>query len=237
MEPYRPKSKKGPEAKIQERIVKRLRMDGWFCKETHGNEFQKGFPDLFACHISYGSRWIDVKRPTGYKIKDSQHHAWLEFSKRNIGVWILTDDSQWEMNKLFQPDNWYTYLSAFATHNRASKPLEPWKDPRKQADGPERRIQNEIKAALEADGWYCLDTHGNIYQYGFPDLYACHKRYGARWIEVKNLERYVFTPAQLKTFPLMQANGCGVWVLTDKSQIPLLFKPGNWWMYLDAYKS
>lgn len=229
----------GPEkeAIIQKRILKRLLLDGWFAKATHGNEFQKGFPDIFACHNSYGSRWIDVKRPKGYKIKDSQHHAWREMAKRNVGVWILCDSIDWEMNKLYQPANWYTYLSAFQTHNRSSKPIAPWSDPRKQPDGPERRIQNKVKKALEADDWYCLDTHGNIYQYGFADLYACHKKYGSRWIEIKNPTGHYFTPAQLKIFPLMQAHGCGVWVLTSESEIDKLFQAANWWQYLDVFKS
>lgn len=233
-------TKLGPEAKIQAALIRRLMGDGWFCKETHGNEFQSGFPDVFACHLSYGSRWIEVKQPTGFKIKDSQHETFHEFSKRNIGVWILTADTQWEVNKLLAPDNWYTFLTAFQTHNRASKPIEKPKESKKQPDGPERQIQDAIKATLEERGWYCKDTHGNIFQYGFPDLYVCHKMYGARWIEVKNPKGYQFTPAQLKTFPMMQAHGCGVWVATDsrwETLEKLLFSPSNWWRYLDAFKS
>lgn len=236
MEPFHIRPGIGPEAKIQKRILNRLKMDGWFAKETHGNEFQAGFPDIFACHTSYGSRWIEVKQATGFKLKQSQRETFLAFSKRKIGVWILTDSTDWEMRKLFAPANWHTFLEVMR-HNRAAKPDEPARKSKKQPDGPERQIQDNIKDALEAEGWYCKDTHGNIFQYGFPDLYVCHEKYGARWIEVKNPKGYVFTPAQLKTFPMFQANGVGVWVLTDASERDKLFKAANWWQFLDAYKS
>lgn len=231
MDPIKLRGKYGPEAKIQQDIIAKLMMRGWFAKATHGNEFQVGFPDIFASHTSYGSRWVEVKTENG-KLEDSQHHTFLEFSKRNVGVWILTGNSDWEYNKLFKPSNWYTFTSIMKS-NRVGKSIKPWKNPRQQPDGPERRLQNQIKTILEADDWYTLDTHGNIFQYGFPDMYACHKKYGTRWIEVKNPDGYKFTPAQLKNFPLMQAHGSQVWVLTSTNDVyKTLNGPGNWYRFL-----
>lgn len=237
MRPIKLRPKTGPEAQMQARLLKRLRMEGWYAKETHGNEFVSGFPDIFACHISYGSRWIECKLPKGSRLEPSQRHTFLEFAKRKIGVWILTDAIDWEYNKLFKPANWHTFLEAFQTHNRSSK-IEKMKALRAQPDGPERRIQDAIKAKLEGLGWYCKDTHGSIYSYGFPDLYVCHEQYGARWLEVKNPNGYKFTPAQLQTFPQMTAHQCGVWIATSVEQVPnLLFKPANWWTFLDSWKT
>ena len=82
------------------------------------------------------------------------------------------------------------------------------------------------------------ETHGNMYQSGFPDLFACHKRYGSRWIEVKNPLKYKFTPAQLQDFPMFAAHGVGVYVLTAATQLEYdkLFLPANWHTYLGIYK-
>src|SRR5689334_4304765 len=109
MDPFTPRNTKfGPEKIRQIKIMAKLRVRGWYCKATHGNEFQSGFPDIFACHIRYGSRWIEIKNPTGSKLEDSQKEVFEEFGKKKIGVWILTDDTDWELNKLMGPDNWWT---------------------------------------------------------------------------------------------------------------------------------
>jgi hypothetical protein len=238
MEPFTPKSKHGPEKIRQLRIMGELRKRGWFVKQTHGNEFQCGFPDIFACHIRYGSRWIEVKNPTGSRLEESQEKSFHAMADRKTGVWILTDSHDFELNKLLQPANWYQFLDAFKVVTRTrDRNKEPWEKKQRLASrGPEREIQEDLKSELTGNGWYVMETHGNIFQYGFPDLYACHREYGARWIEVKNPTGYVFTPAQLEVFPQFQANGCGIWVLTSKDEIPKLFSSPNWWTYLDAFK-
>lgn len=206
-------------------------MHEWFVKELHGNVYQNGFPDLFAAHAKSGTRWIEVKLPTGSRLEQSQRDTFGEFTKRNIGVWILTDDSDWEFNKLFGPSNWTSFLEIMKPRPRYGKPQDSTPT-RPQKDGPERRIQEEIKKVLTADDWYVKDTFGSIYQYGMPDLYACHKLWGARWIEVKNPDGYTFTPAQRKTFPLLMGHGVGVWILQDPSETSKLYQPMNWMYYL-----
>ncbi len=86
--------------------------------------------------------------------------------------------------------------------------------------------------------WFVIKTHGNEYQSGLPDLYAAHMSFGPRWIETKTPDKYAFTPAQLKTFPLMQAAGVGIWVLTAATEyeISKLFGPANWYHYLGVMK-
>lgn len=102
------------------------------------------------------------------------------------------------------------------------------------------RSEAEIQAALiqelEKRGWIVKSTHGNLYQSGFPDLFATHKQHGQRWIEVKRPERTgdLFTPAQREFFPKLYFNGSGVWVLVGETQdqINLLFKRPNVMDYL-----
>jgi len=81
-----------------------------------------------------------------------------------------------------------------------------------------------------------MATHGNLYQRGFPDLYATHFKFGPRWIEVKlpNMKGSRFTPAQMESFPKLRANGTRIWILTaaTESEYQKLFKPDNVQYYL-----
>lgn len=101
---------------------------------------------------------------------------------------------------------------------------------------PEGILQEKIKKMLRYKGWFVKPTHGNIYQSGFPDLFASHSDYGHRWIEVKlpDMKGSRFTSAQLKEFPKFCAHGSGVWILTGDSEeeYDKLFKPYNWFSYL-----
>jgi hypothetical protein len=107
-----------------------------------------------------------------------------------------------------------------------------------RSNGPEAKIQTDIIKALRGGEWLVIVTHGNEFQKGLPDLWCAHLQYGVRWVEVKNIEKYRFTAAQLETFPAMQSKGVGVWVLgSDKpEELQKLFGPPNWWHYLDGAK-
>jgi hypothetical protein len=102
-------------------------------------------------------------------------------------------------------------------------------------------IQTAIIARLKVLDWYVKDTHGNMYQSGFPDLFCCHTKYGHRWVEVKCPHRSgtsAFTPAQLQEFPKLCAHGSGVWVATTHVDIEkLLMGPYNWWQVLANIRS
>lgn len=103
---------------------------------------------------------------------------------------------------------------------------------------PEAKIQNEMIMYLRGRSWIVKPTHGNAYQSGFPDLYAAHIRYGARWIEMKHDEAYSFTPAQREFFPLLSSVGIGVWVLVaaTEEEYLKLWQPANWYQYLEVQK-
>jgi hypothetical protein len=104
-------NQKGPEAVIQEAIVKMLAGKGWFVKETHGNMFQSGLPDLYCCNKRYGSRWVEVKNPLKYCFTPAQLFDFPLMAALGVGIWILTAGTELEYNKLFQPPNWYQFLS------------------------------------------------------------------------------------------------------------------------------
>jgi hypothetical protein len=103
-------------------------------------------------------------------------------------------------------------------------------------DGPESKIQDSVICLLRIKGWYVKATTGNMYQSGFPDLFACHSRYGQRWIEIKlpEMKGSHFTAAQLEDFPKLSANGSGVWIMckATEDEYMKLFKPANWYVYL-----
>ncbi len=110
MQPYMPKSPKGPESVIQKAIIKMLTDRNWFVMQTHGNAYQKGFPDLFACHAKYGHRWIECKNPDAYGFTQAQRITFPQFTCNGSGVWILIAATQIEYVKLFDPPNWFHYL-------------------------------------------------------------------------------------------------------------------------------
>ena len=105
---------------------------------------------------------------------------------------------------------------------------------RTKRDGPEAEIVERIKNKLTLLNWFVVVLHGNLYQFGMPDLFCTHKNYGIRLVEVKNPKNYGFTAAQLEVFPKLMAHGANVYVLVDDSdaEINKLMGPGNWWTYL-----
>jgi hypothetical protein len=111
-------------------------------------------------------------------------------------------------------------------------------------NGPEWQIQQAIMKKLFSLGWHVEHLHASVYLTGLPDLFAtrmCANKVGIqRFIEVKDPKRRgnIFTPAQLKKFPILCKNGSPVWVLTSDSddEIAKLFKPYNWYVYLQCMR-
>jgi len=105
-------------------------------------------------------------------------------------------------------------------------------------ENPEALVQKRIIKMLKARDWYVTVMHASFALRGIPDLYAVHKRHGARWIEVKDPKRTgkrsLFTSAQLETFPHWSAAHIQIYVLTgpEQEEYDKLFRPGNWARYL-----
>lgn len=109
----------------------------------------------------------------------------------------------------------------------------PFQPKRTVANGPESKLQEAVITKLRSMEWVTKTMHGNLYQYGIPDLYCAHYQYGQRWIECKIMPYGKFTNAQLQTFKQFAAVNVGIWVVTDVSQVPeILFKPCNWNLFL-----
>lgn len=88
-----------------------LKVRDWSVKTMHGNVYQSGVPDIYACHLKYGARWIEVKNPVGFSFTPAQMAYFPELASKNVGVWILMSAEESELAKLFGPPNWHTYLS------------------------------------------------------------------------------------------------------------------------------
>ena len=114
MEPYNPRNHaKGPEAKIQDALIKFLRERGWFVKVMHGNMFMSGMPDLFAIKKQHGQRLIEVKQPVKFTFTPAQ---WLDFPRmvaEGARIWVLTAATEEEYKKLFKRPNLWVYMGGY----------------------------------------------------------------------------------------------------------------------------
>ena len=108
----------GPERQVQDALIRFLRERGWVVKETHGNLFQTGFPDLYAAHRMYGARWIETKihRDGIVKFENSQLEFFPQLASVGVGVWVLVAATEEEYRKLFKESNWWQYLSVSQPH-------------------------------------------------------------------------------------------------------------------------
>lgn len=98
-----------PEAQLQEKIIEFLQRRGWHVMPTHGNMYQKGFPDLFICHHDYGHRWVEVKLPDIWGFTPAQEENFPLICRNGSGVWIMTGANDIEYKKLWHPPNWHHY--------------------------------------------------------------------------------------------------------------------------------
>jgi hypothetical protein len=97
-------------------------------------------------------------------------------------------------------------------------------------DKLEAQIQRKLVEFLKIRGWHVERMLANAYQTGIPDLYCYHKKWGARWVEVKRPDGYSFTQRQRQKWPKWEEAGIGIWILTaaNEEQYGLLFKEPNW---------
>lgn len=95
--------------------------------------------------------------------------------------------------------------------------------------GPEYAIQREFIRLLKDRGWLVERMIGNAWQHGIPDLFAFHRTYGSRWIDLKNPVAYEFTRQQRIKWPIWETYGLGIWIITSATdeEYRKLFKPPN----------
>jgi hypothetical protein len=108
--------------KIVQPLRELLQYHGWHVTKTHGNQFQKGLPDLFICHPKYKFRWVECK-VKGRPFTDAQKKLFPIWIQNGVGIWLIqgTDFRSREgkaelhraYDKLFREPN-----CAYAFYNR-----------------------------------------------------------------------------------------------------------------------
>ena len=101
-----------PEAKVQAALIDFLTQREWVVDATHGNAFQKGFPDLYCAHVRHGQRWIDCKVEGKYSFTKAQIARWPIWERVGVGIWILTGANEEQYARLFRPPNMRDYWKA-----------------------------------------------------------------------------------------------------------------------------
>lgn len=105
----KPVFRSNPEARIQADIITFLERRGWFVKQTHGNAYSSGFPDLYCYHKKHGERWIDVKNPKRYVYTKAQVQNWPEMDAAGIGIWIMFAADEENYLFLFKEPNFMDF--------------------------------------------------------------------------------------------------------------------------------
>lgn len=86
-------------------------------KETHGNAYQSGFPDLFATHPLWKMRWIEVKYAYSFEFTKAQLRDYPKMGTYGCPVYVLTFANEVEYLKLFHPtNNLNEYLNCFSNN-------------------------------------------------------------------------------------------------------------------------
>lgn len=104
----------------------------------------------------------------------------------------------------------------------------------KNRHGPEWYIQRNFIEFLEDRHWHVERMIGNMMQFGIPDIWAVHKSHGPRWIDLKNPDSYEFTMRQIQKWPVWEAHGGLIWIITGNHDYDKLFEPPNWRAYWKA---
>ncbi|GMU26169.1 MAG: hypothetical protein AMXMBFR16_10740 [Candidatus Uhrbacteria bacterium] len=104
------RAKHGPEFGIQGDIIRMLTSRGWHIERLTGNAFQSGLPDLLAGHPKYGMRFIEVKQEEGYRFTKQQKWKFPVLMDYGMGIWVLTEATPEQYDRLFKPPNLWDYL-------------------------------------------------------------------------------------------------------------------------------
>ena len=111
----KPRFRGKPEHILQDKVIAMMRDRGWFVRQTHGNAFQKGFPDLYCFNESFRKapfgreRWIDCKVPGQHRYTKAQCQEWPLWEAAGIGIWIMMYATDEWYAKLFGPPNFRDY--------------------------------------------------------------------------------------------------------------------------------
>ena len=114
MGPFKAKrhGKAGPEAIIQNDVIKMLLMKGWYVVRVPGSKLLSGMPDLFATSSKYGQRLIEIKLPNmeGSRFTPAQLDRFPKLAANGSGVWVLTAATEYEYDLLFRAQNYWAFI-------------------------------------------------------------------------------------------------------------------------------
>lgn len=133
-------TKHGPEWYIQEALRVFLADRGWLVERMIGNALQKGIPDLYCYHPTWGERWIDVKNPKSYNFTPDQKKKWPVWESYGCGIYILTAANEEEYGKLLGKPNWRDYWKV------------AWDKPRATVDELLDSLDNEVSPDARLTG-------------------------------------------------------------------------------------
>lgn len=88
-------------------------------------------------------------------------------------------------------------------------------------------VYEPLRRKLQYEGWFVQKIHGNEFQSGLPDVYAYHRKYGQRWIELKTKTGRL-SQRQITKFAEMNRHGLKVWLLRGPEEYDLLFSEPKW---------
>lgn len=112
MKRFIPKPSDGPEAKIQAAVVLMMVRKGWYVKETHGNLYQAGLPDIYCRHLVYQERWLECKNPKNFSFTAAQLVEFPKLIAAGGKLWITIEASEAEYDKIinFKHSNYIDFL-------------------------------------------------------------------------------------------------------------------------------
>jgi len=110
MDKPRIRKQHGPEYGIQREVVRFLRLRGWWVERLIGMAWQSGLSDLLICHRHYGVRLLEIKQQEHFKFTRAQKAKFPRLMENGGGVWIMTEASEEQYQRLFKGPNLWDYL-------------------------------------------------------------------------------------------------------------------------------
>lgn len=99
--------RKQPEKKISDALREYMHTRGWWTEKMPGSKFKSGIPDIYACHLEFGQKWIETKVPLG-KLRPTQIYRFTKWSEHGVGIWVIMNPNDYP--KLFKEPNWFKYV-------------------------------------------------------------------------------------------------------------------------------
>lgn len=97
------------ESERQKQLRIFMELKGWLVEKSHGNPYQKGWPDLLCFHPMYGTRWIEMKQSERERLTPAQIVTFTKWQKYGARIYILTGVEDYP--KLWKEPNWWAWLN------------------------------------------------------------------------------------------------------------------------------